>query len=207
MCSSAYSQQQTQGGVFIFYKEALRQIHIDAETSATSGDMADLKWVVRETAGRGSPSPMSRTGGFSTFTKTLEKGALRARTPMLDRNQMAETMRNARVTLGTLEQMDARAREDIAESERPSHTADPLQRRSITACENPIEDPGADAEVNSDYISQPAESARGSARLIEANLHEIRRGSVDLSGGAVPAADMTTRQAGTAMDKMSRTMT
>ena len=127
---------------------------------------------------------------------------------MLDRNQMAETMRNARITLGTLEQMDARARDDIAESERPSHTADPLQRRSITAGENPVEDPGADAEVNSDYISQtPVESARGSARLIEANLHEIRRGSVDLSGGAVPATDMTTKNGGTAKDKMSRTMT
>lgn len=64
-----------------------------------------------------------------------------------------------------------------------------------------------DAASMPDYV----ESVRGStrSRLIDANLQEIRRGSVDLgSGGAVPAADMTTRNGSKSkFDRMSRTMT
>ena len=61
--------------------------------------------------------------------------------------------------------------------------------------------------------SQPdyAESARNSvdARLTDRNLDEIRRGSVDLgTGGAVPAADIATRNGSKkTFDRMSKTMT
>ena len=88
-------------------------------------------------------------------------------------------------TLHTIENMDAKAREDIANTERMSQTAEPSIRRSIGSLksgnepEKPLDETVVQQE---DVASQPdyVESARGSARLIDSNLEEIRRGSVDL---------------------------
>ena len=60
---------------------------------------------------------------------------------------------------------------------------------------------------NPDYV----ESARGPSRLTDFNLHEIRRGSIDVDAlgsgrGAVPAADMITRNGFSKQEKMSRTI-
>lgn len=99
-------------------------IHIDAENSTTAGELADLKWVLRD-IGRGSPSPMSRTGGFATMYATEQ--AKRAKTPLLDRDETQPK----KVTMNTIEDLDAKAREDIAMSERVSQTAVPMSHRSI----------------------------------------------------------------------------
>lgn len=125
--SSAYSQHVTQGGLFVHFKEALKMIHIDAENSTTGHELTDLKWVVRDIV-RGSPSPMNRTGGFTSQSQ-YEKEK-RARTPMLDRKDSQPRKYN-NITLNTIENMDARAREDIAMTERNSQTAEPSIRRSI----------------------------------------------------------------------------
>lgn len=106
------------------FKDAIKMIHIDAENSKTGADLSDLKWVVRD-IGRGSPSPMSRTGGFTA--QALFESQKRARTPMVNR----KVSQPRKITLNTIENMDARAREDIAMTERNSQTAIPSSRRSI----------------------------------------------------------------------------
>ena len=68
--------------------------------------------------------------------------------------------------------------------------------------------------LQDENTSQPdqLESGRGTARLMDSNLEEIRRSSIDFDamntgGGAVPAADLKTRNVASKRDMMSRTMT
>ena len=67
----AFSQHQTQGGLLVNYKDALKMLHIDSEHK--SEDIMDLQWIIRKPnlGGRASPSPVGKNTtymGFGDYT-------------------------------------------------------------------------------------------------------------------------------------------
>ena len=80
-------------------------IHIDPDNTM-SNDLNELKWVYRDIKNKGSPSPMSRTGGFTSQSQ-YDK---RSKTPLLnDRDSMFE-VKPRKITMDDIEKMEEKAR-------------------------------------------------------------------------------------------------